>query len=124
MNVEEIPANEVVIMTDFWHRSFNAAGCNPACHCCDRLITVDDKFKLGITSTFRNYPSIKTGEYERYDNNIDVMLCDKCTVKKYETQLVKKYKERYEDKEVRISQGRDPNATNNGCFRINGKIIH
>lgn len=46
MTVEQIPADIKVKMTDVWHRSFNASGCNPKCHLCHKLIKIGQYFKL------------------------------------------------------------------------------
>lgn len=46
MKVEEIPSDELVVMTSFWHKAFNSAGCDPMCHCCNKMIKVNDSFKL------------------------------------------------------------------------------
>ena len=50
MNVEQIPANELVTMTDFWHKAFNAVGCNPQCHCCGKMISTNILFKLSTVT--------------------------------------------------------------------------
>jgi len=55
MTVEEIPADELVVMTDLWHRAFNAAGCNPQCHGCYKYLKIGDKFKLATINTFSKY---------------------------------------------------------------------
>ena len=49
MNVEEMPADELVVMTQHWHKAFNVHGCNPMCHCCGKFIGVGEKFKLATT---------------------------------------------------------------------------
>lgn len=45
-DVSNIPANSLVTMTEFLHRTFNAAGCGPMCHCCQKMITVETSFQL------------------------------------------------------------------------------
>jgi len=55
MNVEEIPSNELVVMTNFWHRAFNAAGCDPMCHNCKSMIQVGNRFKLATIETSDSY---------------------------------------------------------------------
>lgn len=44
--VDDIPADEIIEMTDTFHRVFNAAGCDPMCHCCEKMIPVGCNFKL------------------------------------------------------------------------------
>lgn len=116
MSVEEIPSDELVAMSDSWHKEFNESGCDPMCHCCKKMISIGDKFKLAITSSIRRYPP-----YKKYDNNIDVMLCENCTVENYDIKAVMEAKERWETKPpermFKKSEG-------GGCFRINGKIVH
>ncbi len=46
MEIEEIPSDKLVTMTPFWHRAFNAVGCDPMCHCCNKMIPVNNLFKL------------------------------------------------------------------------------
>lgn len=46
MTIEKIPADKIMIMSDEWHRAFNTYGCDPMCHCCDKLIKVNGKFHL------------------------------------------------------------------------------
>lgn len=57
MTVEEIPSDELVTMTDFWHRAFNASGCDPMCHCCKKMIPVDNYFKLSTIEESNGYTS-------------------------------------------------------------------
>ena len=137
MSIEEIPSNELVEMTALFHRAFNAAGCNPACHCCYRFIEVGDKFKL---STVRDVHTQKhgtsnigegafakdrlkviEGKIEKADRVTDVthevMLCIKCTPELFHERQHKEAKEHTEQYEKYRKNG-------GGCFRINGKIIH
>lgn len=44
--IEEIPSDEPIEMTELFHRAFNAAGCDPMCHCCEKMISVGKNFKL------------------------------------------------------------------------------
>lgn len=44
--IENIPADELIVMSAIFHRAFNAAGCDPMCHCCQTMIPVGAKFKL------------------------------------------------------------------------------
>ena len=150
MKIEEIPSDKIVVMTDFWHKAFNAAGCNPMCHCCKSMIGVDSDFKL---STIEELPkktqryltrhlSIKEEESIRkeltfigkdkyayvldYSKNAktttkEVMLCNKCTPKLY----LKRQKDALQ-KNTEISQRleRLHDRRGGGCFRVNGKILH
>lgn len=117
LTIEEIPSGELMQMSISWHNAFNVAGCNPMCHCCEKMIAVGNWFKLSVTSTFRHYPP-----YMRYNNSIDVMLCDKCTVEQYEEKVVKDHKLNWEYKAPEKSPSK--RYSGGGCFRINGKIIH
>jgi len=45
-NIESDGTDSVVVMTDMLHRSFNALGCDPMCHCCKNMIVVNDKSKI------------------------------------------------------------------------------
>lgn len=108
MSIEEIPADELIEMTDTWHRAFSAAGCNPACHGCWEHIKVGEKFKLATINA-----AVAIGSTDR--NTIiskEVMLCERCNPKNVEKQ----------DEEA-IEKNRK-NKEEKGCFRINGKIIH
>ena len=52
MKVEEIPSDEIVVMTAEMHRLFNAGGCDPMCHCCFKPLQVNQKFKLSTITEF------------------------------------------------------------------------
>lgn len=128
MNVEEIPSDELVIMDSEWHRVFNAAGCDPACHNCGKYIKVGDKFKL---STIKKLSSsvwgwglenaikllkglLKSFKWEKEVTiaTKEVMLCNKCTPEIFLQKQITSL-----EKEI-VSRDRK------GCFRVNGKIIH
>ncbi len=136
MGIEEIPSDELIEMTALFHRSFNAAGCDPACHCCYTKIPVGDKFKLatvrivktdseGSQSSARMFAKdrldVISGETDSHhrinDVSREVMLCASCTVDLFQEKQLSKAKKDVEDAENFVSSG-------GGCFRINGKIVH
>lgn len=49
MTVQEIPEDQVLEMTSALHRAFNIAGCDPMCHCCEKMLPVGSQFKLAMT---------------------------------------------------------------------------
>lgn len=129
MEIEEIPANEIVVMTEFWHRAFNAVGCNPKCHSCYKLLPSGTKFKL---STVKKLPYKWSNTYRTLDASVEildekgkeetkeVMLCEDCSPTHYHNitdkllrSNAKKAKETYE-KHLKLG---------GGCFRVNGKIV-
>lgn len=123
MNIEQIPSDELVLMTEVWHRSFNALGCDPACHCCDRPIPVGDMFKLATVEEgspqHTSHPAHLQEAIDKYDETStsrEVMLCEVCTPKKYKNSQIRKLKERKEAFKDQPGKW--------GCFRINGKIVH
>ena len=137
MNIEDIPSDEIFEMSEFWHRMFNAHGCNPMCYCCNNFIAVGDKFKLGTIEEVTTNPGtvnsfISRRVYDdlaidviengsRYDDEVtkrthEVMLCSKCTPKDFHEKQLEKYK----DGAKRYKQYRENGG---GCFRVNGKII-
>ena len=59
--IDDIPADEEVILTATMDRAFKVLGCDPTCHCCEEEINIGDVFKLACV------------------DNEDEMLCAKCT---------------------------------------------
>jgi hypothetical protein len=82
MTIEEIPADEVTVMTADLHRLFNAAGCDPWCHCCHKKLKVGMNFKLAtvevIPVTYTNYPN--TQSVIVFDFTSIVSACELITV--------------------------------------------
>jgi hypothetical protein len=97
MNIEQIPSDELVTMTDFWHRAFNTKGCDPGCHCCGKALAIGSTFKLATVDR------LAEGQTR------EVMLCDTCTVEGYNGKIAAKRLE--------------PRPISQGCFRVNGKIV-
>lgn len=142
INIENIPSDETFAMTDFWHRSFNAAGCNPMCHCCHNKIPVNGKFKLstirkvtpnliesvnsGISQNCHDDSAVKAIKGEPHDPEdvidvtTEVMLCQNCTVELFQ----KKQLKQLEKGAKAYEEYRNDPSRQGGCFRINGKIIH
>lgn len=133
MKIETIPADEVIKMTKLLHRAFNAAGCNPMCHCCEKMIPVNANFKLAkvqdlstpvyVDWQVKNPKSTHYGEPEhktsttlvpKFDKSHEVMLCENCSAEDYHKKQMKEYHS--EVKRITAPRG--------GCFRIDGKIIH
>lgn len=127
MKVEEIPSDEIIVMTSEMHRLFNANGCNPMCHACKEMIPVGNRFHLG---------TIEKAKWKRVENNSyltsykiptgetvskEVMLCDNCTPETYKY-LENKMFEENEKEYQRLKRKHERNG--GGCFRINGKIVH
>lgn len=114
MSIEEIPADEVIVMTSVLHRAFKAGGCAPMCHFCLKDLEIGKHFKLATVegSTSSNLSHI---DYPaNYSTTItkEVMLCDVCTAKQY-NKRTKKHKAEYEARK----------AAGGGCYRVNGKIV-
>lgn len=153
MSVEEIPSNELVVMTDFLHRAFNAGGCDPTCHCCNKNIPAGDNFKLSTVEDTFNYWG-----YNAYFQKEVLLGNKKPTVKDYmayneeeirpeykasDTKKMKETAKEYEmeTKEVMLCEDCSPetfkqkklsqiNLTierlekpKGGCYRVNGKIV-
>lgn len=130
MTVEQIPSDKLVKMTSIFHRAFNAAGCDPECHCCGNKIPVGENFKL---STVVKKPMVwgtqleegieimqgKINSYKDYNgdeqvHSQEVMLCHICTPLMYHEKVIEQFK-------GEITSRDKPRG---GCFRINGVIVH
>lgn len=131
MGVEEIPADELVAMTDAWHRIFNAAGCNPMCHCCHKMILPQMLFKLSTieklpTKYFRSdtgysiEANIPVEDVDKEITTKEVMLCDTCTPEMF----LENQKEELKENLSRAKNMLKKRIQEGGCYRINGKIIH
>lgn len=46
MNINDIPADVVQVLTIELDRLFKAVGCKPGCHACKKEISVSDEFQL------------------------------------------------------------------------------
>jgi hypothetical protein len=131
MKIEEIKADELVVMTKDLHRIFSSNGCNPTCHNCLEFIPIDSSFKLstikklsnpvwgdGLTRAIKvlneKITSFMWGNSNIAITTKEVMLCENCTPEQYLSKSIKQLKK--EVKEMRDRQ--------KGCFRINGKIVH
>lgn len=107
MDISEIPADEVVEMTELLRRTFKAAGCIPQCHACLKSLLIGDEFKLAT------YTRVK-------DISREVMLCDTCTPADIEPMAVAR-QPRLTPLPPRkhISE----RGRGKGCFRVDGKIV-
>lgn len=124
MTVEQIPSDELVVMTEPFHRAFKVHGCDPACHCCWKPITVGKEFKL---ATVEQAEEISTNYPERFQDVIDnfdehkvtreVMLCAVCTPELFKRKQISDLKKRKKRAETELSPSQW------GCFRVNGKIV-
>ncbi len=78
MTLDDIPADEVVILTEQLDRAFRAVRCVPTCHCCGVPILIGDKFKLAMTETV-DAPGLSS---RWHGGAKDEMLCERCTPEK------------------------------------------
>lgn len=119
--IKDIPADKLTAMTHVFHKAFNIAGCDPACHCCWNKIKPGNKFKL---STVKEINVNNTGLLENankdasgFTKSVEVMLCHKCTPEMF-----------YKKELAKIKKGaewaKNQPAHKLGCFRINGEVIH
>ena len=152
MTVETIPADELIEMTEVFHRAFNASGCDPMCHCCENKIPVGDKFKLstifiapnkwGETAYFQKEVLLgnKKASFKDYVKffKIDIREQYKDFDIKSHTENAKQYS--LKSKEVMLCDTCNPEifmlkeldylekeitrieTPKGGCFRVNGKI--
>lgn len=125
MKIEEIPSDELVEMTEPFHRAFKTEGCDPACHCCWKPIAVGVKFKLATIERPKdistNYPDRFQDVIDNYSENSvtrEVMLCSNCTPAMYKKRQIADLKKRKKRAETQLSPSQW------GCYRINGKIVH
>lgn len=127
MNIEEIPSDELVVMSDFWHRAFNAAGCNPMCHSCKKMIPVGNQFKLATVDKIDYTYDSGNSRLEHLmvpaetSHTKEVMLCEICTVTDFAINQQKMFDNNRKEFEA---AEKAHEKRGGGCFRINGKIIH
>jgi hypothetical protein len=113
MKVEEIPANELVVMTPELYQQFAQKGCVPKCHLTGKWINMGDKFKLTTIDTHSHDGNILYGMMK----TIDVMLAENSDPKDY----IAYHKKRLKD--IEAIRKKDKENGHTGCFRINGKIV-
>lgn len=122
MSIEEIPADQVVVMTDQLHRSFQANGCNPCCHSCGAWIKPNELFQLVTRKSRTHYPRKEDGRVSTHRNyvengelaSVEIMICNNCDPDDFE-------KRQYEDSKLFKERQKKYSG---GCYRINGKIVH
>lgn len=125
MSIEEIPSDEIVVMSNFWHRAFNAAGCNPRCHSCRKMIPVNDKFKLATVEKFGytydegNSRKSRLMIPSEISHSKEVMLCDVCTTSDFAINQQKMFTDNRKEYE---KAEKEHEKRGGGCFRVNGKI--
>ncbi len=114
MSVEQIPANEVVEMTDLLHRAFRAGGCDPICHCCCKRLDAGSRFHLATVETHKKEGTANSGisRWAAHETR-EVMLCADCDVAKLNNRTAEQCQV-YEDYR----------AQGGGCHRVNGQIVH
>ena len=98
--IDQIPADQTVVMTATLERAFKAAGCDPTCHCCQAEITIGEAFKLAMIDA------------------TDEMLCDNCTPHK-----LKHHRTRALTRELNRKAARreyDPVVTTRGWYGGSG----
>lgn len=137
MSIEEIPSDQVFDMSELFHRSFKAAGCDPACHCCYKFIPVGEKFKLSTIREVRVDMSHTSNTSETafaqdrlkvikgdlikspsiIDETKEVMLCKKCTSGLF-------HKKQLDAAHISSDLAKKYYQRGGGCFRVNGKILH
>jgi hypothetical protein len=112
MDVNGIPTDTIITMTNEMHRSFIAGDCNPTCHCCNKGICVGDKYKLAHVSS-----EIASKVYGVFKTTSDheVMLCNKPTCTP--DQMIINYNNQKEINNRVYRSGRG------GCSIIDGKIV-
>jgi len=71
--IDEIKSDEKVVMTAILIRAFKMAGCDPACHCCDKELKAGDIFTLAEVKSISNVRNVRS-EPETNDE----MLCSNC----------------------------------------------
>lgn len=108
MSVEQIPADEIVIMSPELYQEFCIGGCVPMCHLTFKNIKIGDKFKLASLEVAQCKGSLNYNHLE----TMDVMLSENASVDDF--------KKIQEDK---IYKEKKRRAEGGGCFRRNGVIV-
>ena len=152
MTVEQIPSDELVEMTELFHRAFNAGGCDPMCHCCFKMIKIGDNFKLATVTEVTppkamwgkkpkwNDPvstpyveerlEIVNGDMSSLDNRIGIKENINIETKEVmlcDTCTVKEFnvrQKKYAELQLEEKEEMIRRRGGGGCFRVNGKIIH
>lgn len=91
--IDDIPPDEMIELTESMKRAFLALDCDPECHCCGKPIEIGQKFKLA-------YIERPKGGWTDPDST-DEMLCYHCTPEK----LLAQEKEQREERERRSRGG-------------------
>lgn len=138
MEIENLPSDKNVIMDITMHSLFCLSGCEPACHCCNKLLPVGSLYKLS---------SVKDSDIERERNVVNasvhykkvfasdkphsVMLCDSlgCTPNNMIQYallfaLSKELEIRTKIDEALVKYAQPETKTKKyGCFIVDGVII-
>ena len=115
MTVAEVPADQVIEMTEVLHRAFKAGGCAPICHCCCKALKPGSRFHLATVETRLDPKTTANSGISLYaeTQTREVMLCADCDVAKVNAMTVVQ-RQRYEDYR----------AQGGGCYHVNGQIVH
>ncbi len=111
MSIEDIPADQDIIMTTLIHRAFSTGGCKPCCHGCGKWIEPNSIFKLTTCKTYVKADGTNQ-DLNRDIETREVMLCDKCTIESVENKASKGHQAYLKRR-----------AEGGGCYRVNGKIV-
>lgn len=106
--VLDIPADEIVIMTQELYQEFCHFGCVPCCHLTSAWINIGDKFKLATVDI-----AIKKGSQNYNESESrEVMLSEHASVEELKILEAKK-----------LTTEQERRAKGGGCYRVNGRIV-
>lgn len=120
--IENIPANELVVMTEAMHRLFTVGGCDPTCHGCHKKLKIGKPFKLAeITkANLKDAQARLWPDFFKSKKLHEVMLCEKCTPK---SMIDAAYTKQRQTPTGSSGSSRGNWLAPGGCSRINGKIV-
>lgn len=117
-------------MTKRSYEMFVEHGCIPHCHCCNKAIKINEKYRLATVSeklVLDAAMSIDDRRYRPFKEHIEhqVMLCGDifCTPEKMLKDAVENWAKLKRYQNYAYSSYLSPAPRSGGCFIVNGEIV-
>lgn len=78
-DIDDIPADTSIDLTEDLVRAFKSVGCDPRCHNCGEELVIGEPFKLAYVKVLQYYTGWTLEHAEDQADEVDEMLCDSCS---------------------------------------------